>query len=62
LTIMVSNRYGAKDYRELKRIKVIGIAVATSFAVISMLSTAILFLGYLFSRLFYSQAIFKRFC
>ena len=41
LTIMVSNRYGAKDYRELKRIKLIGIAVATSFAVISMLLTAI---------------------
>lgn len=41
LTIMVSNRYGAKDYRALKRIKLIGIAVATSFAVISMLLTAI---------------------
>ena len=41
LTIMESNRYSAKDYRELKRIKLIGIAVATSFAVISMLLTAI---------------------
>lgn len=41
LTIMVSNRYGARDYRDLKRIKVIGIVVATSIAVVSMLLTAL---------------------
>ena len=41
LTIMVSNRYGAKDYGELKRIKVIGIAVATSVALISILLTTV---------------------
>ncbi len=36
LTIMVSNRFGAKDYPALKRIKIIGLVVATSIALISI--------------------------
>lgn len=37
LTIMVSNRYGAKDYLGLKRIKLIGFVVASTIALISII-------------------------
>lgn len=36
LTIMVSNRFGAKDYAGLKRIKLIGFGIASSIALISI--------------------------
>lgn len=41
LTIMVSNRYGAKDYAGLKRIKLLGVGVASSIALTTMLLTVI---------------------
>ncbi|WP_410471998.1 MATE family efflux transporter [Faucicola mancuniensis] len=41
LTILVSNRFGAKDYPALKQIKVLGVIVATSLALTTMLFTAI---------------------
>lgn len=41
LTIMVSNCYGAKDYIGLKRIQKLGILVASSLAVTTMVLTAI---------------------
>lgn len=41
LTILVSNRYGAKDYASLKQIKLLGVLVATSLAVLTMVLTAI---------------------
>lgn len=41
LTIMVSNRYGAQDYQGLKRIKIIGLTVATTIALISIIMMVI---------------------
>lgn len=41
LTIMVSNRYGAQDYVGLKRIKVVGVAVASGIALVTILLTII---------------------
>ncbi|ELA08328.1 MATE efflux family protein [Moraxella macacae 0408225] len=41
LTILVSSRYGAKDYASLKQIKLLGVMVATSLALITMTFTAV---------------------
>lgn len=41
LTIMVSNRYGAKDWQGLNRIKIIGLGLATSMALLSIIGMAI---------------------
>lgn len=41
LTIMVSNRFGAKDWQGLRRIKMLGLTLASSIAFISMIGIAL---------------------
>lgn len=41
LTIMVSNRYGAQDYAGLRRIKLLGVAVASGIALVTIIATII---------------------